>query len=213
MTFWTSANAAIWISVFVLVPIFFNLFNVRRYGEWEFWITAFKTITCVGLIVLGILLQMDSSPGPLLLGTDNNHHTVIPCQNVQTDNCVSHPGFNCIIIFCMLTDYVDWREDAMKPFIVGGGSGRLAGFWLSCCRAAFAYIGVESIGITAYEVERPRESLPKAVRQISWRLTFYYISFSVSIFPRTIRCSHTMSVIPKVPIKGHSFSWSNVTTL
>jgi amino acid transporter len=57
---------------------------------------------------------------------------------------------------------------------VGGGSGRLVGFWLCCCQATFAYTGSEIIGITANEVERPRESLPKAVRRVSYRLVFYY---------------------------------------
>jgi yeast amino acid transporter len=52
--------------------------------------------------------------------------------------------------------------------------GRLAGFWLCCCQATFAYLGAEIIGITANEVERPRESLPKAVRRVSHRLIIYY---------------------------------------
>lgn len=69
----------------------------------------------------------------------------------------------------------DWREDGMKDFLVSGSSGRLVAFWLCCCQACFAYLGSEIIGITANEVERPRQTLPKAVRRVSKRLVFYYV--------------------------------------
>jgi amino acid permease len=69
----------------------------------------------------------------------------------------------------------DWRENAFKEFLVSGVSGNLAGFWLCCCQAAYAYAGAEIIGITSSEAERPRETLPRAVRRISKRLIFYYV--------------------------------------
>jgi yeast amino acid transporter len=56
-----------------------------------------------------------------------------------------------------------------------GALGRLAGFWLCCCQAAFAFTGTEIIGITANEAEQPRTTLPHAVRRIVKRLVFYYI--------------------------------------
>jgi yeast amino acid transporter len=65
----------------------------------------------------------------------------------------------------------------MKTFLVESnvGLGRLIGFWSCCCKACFSYVGSEIIGITANEVERPRETLPKAVRRVSWRLVFLYV--------------------------------------
>ena len=63
----------------------------------------------------------------------------------------------------------------MKSFLTGGASGRLAGFWSCCCQACFSFLGAEILGITAYEVERPRETIPKAVRRVSKRLLFYYV--------------------------------------
>ena len=64
----------------------------------------------------------------------------------------------------------------MESYLVGGGAGRLAGFWSCCCQALFSYLGAELIGITAFEVERPRDSIPKAARRVSNRLVFYYAS-------------------------------------
>ena len=59
--------------------------------------------------------------------------------------------------------------------MVGGGWGRLSGFWACCCQASYSYLGCEIIGITAVEVERPRQTLPKAVRRVSNRIIIYYV--------------------------------------
>lgn len=79
------------------------------------------------------------------------------------------------IPLCLILIEPDWREEAFKAFLVPGALGRLAGVWLSCCQAVFAYSGAEVIGITANEAERPRQTLPKAVRRITKRLAFLYI--------------------------------------
>lgn len=95
MRFWTAdTQPAIWISVYAILPIAFNLFNVRRYGEIEFWLTVAKVAMCVGLIVLGFILAMGASPYPPLLGTSPEDN-VVPCANTTENNCVSPPGFSC----------------------------------------------------------------------------------------------------------------------
>jgi amino acid permease len=101
MTFWVPQShigSAVWISVYLIFPIAFNFFNVRRYGEIEYWLTSLKTATCVGLIILGILLPLDVYAGPRKLGTLGNTH-LIECINPITDRCVPNPGFNCTLIF------------------------------------------------------------------------------------------------------------------
>jgi len=98
MRFWVPAsqvNPAVWISVYAVLPIAFNMFNVRRYGEIEFWLSTLKVLTCVGLIILGLLLAMGASTESALLGT-NSDNGLIACVNATIDNCVSAPGFNCI---------------------------------------------------------------------------------------------------------------------
>jgi amino acid transporter len=89
----------------------------------------------------------------------------------------------------------------MKEFLLGGGAGRLTGFWFACCQACFAYAGVETIAITASEVERPRQTIPKAVRRIANRLNFYYIG---AIFVLGVNLSSTDAILEK------SLSDSNV---
>lgn len=70
------------------------MFNVRRYGEIEFWLTAFKVLTCVLLIAYGVLMAMGASTVTRLAGTDANNQ-LIPCNDPSLDNCVGPLGFNC----------------------------------------------------------------------------------------------------------------------
>jgi amino acid permease len=98
MAFWLPrVNSAVWISIFYLVPFLFNLFNVRRYGEIEFWLTVVKVVTIVGIIFLGILLPMGASPSQQLLGTFNQTTPIVCPPNPSPGECVSQPGFNCNI--------------------------------------------------------------------------------------------------------------------
>ena len=118
MTFWIPADQispAVWISVYMLFPIVFNFFNVRRYGEIEFWLTTAKVITCMGLIVLGILLPMGASTTPRLLGTSPKYD-LIQCVNATVDNCVSPPGFVCTFsnistyLFLQIGEKMGWKS-------------------------------------------------------------------------------------------------------
>lgn len=41
--------------------------------------------------------------------------------------------------------------------------------------AAFSFAGTELVGLTAAETENPRKSIPKACKQVFWRITLFYI--------------------------------------
>jgi amino acid permease len=100
MSLWVPASQispALWISLFGALPIMFNFFNVRKYGEIEFWFTTTKAWTIYGIIILGLLLPMGASTAGPVLGYDQQSHQIIPCQNVTTDDCVSAPGFICTL--------------------------------------------------------------------------------------------------------------------
>src|SRR5579862_2532926 len=69
----------------------------------------------------------------------------------------------------------DWGEGAFRSYFYPGAFGRLVGFWFACCQASYAYLGVKLLGIVAEETERPRETIPRAARLISYRIVFYYV--------------------------------------
>src|SRR5271156_3685560 len=100
MKFWsTPIPEPAWIAIFLVLAFLFNLFNVRRYGEIEFWLTTIKITLIVGLILLGVLLPMGASTEGLLLGTDDNFHPVNCNETVaMIGGCLPSPGFNCLIL-------------------------------------------------------------------------------------------------------------------
>lgn len=58
MTYWTDANPAIWISIFLVIVVAINLAGTRIYGEAEFWFASIKVITIVGLIILSVCIDL-----------------------------------------------------------------------------------------------------------------------------------------------------------
>jgi Amino acid permease len=117
MQYWipdSTVPGGVWIAIFIVIPTAFNFFNVRRYGEIEFWLTTIKVITLIGLILLGIILPMDASPVRPLLGEIN--YQPAPCGPNST-NCVSQPGFNCIPHYFSLF----WRLQSLpsRPCVLG----------------------------------------------------------------------------------------------
>lgn len=94
ISFWLpDVNYAVWISLFFVTSVLFNLLNVRRFGEVEYWLTVVKIATIVGLIILGVLLPMGASVGTRLLKADS----LAPCPpNPAPEECLEPPGFPCI---------------------------------------------------------------------------------------------------------------------
>src|SRR6185295_16714611 len=45
----------------------------------------------------------------------------------------------------------------------------------------FAYLAVELVGVTAGEAENPRETLPKAINTLPWRIGVFYIGALIVI--------------------------------
>ena len=100
MRFWipkSQVNPAVWITLAAAIPIILNFLNVRRYGEFEFWLATTKVVAITGIIILGLLLPMNASTATRILGFDNSTGHLKPCDNPATDNCVSQPGFDCKI--------------------------------------------------------------------------------------------------------------------
>ena len=58
MSYWSTLNPAIWISIFLVLVVAINLLGTRAYGEAEFWFASIKIITIVGLIILSICIDL-----------------------------------------------------------------------------------------------------------------------------------------------------------
>lgn len=65
ISYWVDAdrvNPGVWITIFLVVIIFINYFGVRFFGEFEFWLSSFKVIVIVGLILLSFILMLGGGP-------------------------------------------------------------------------------------------------------------------------------------------------------
>ncbi|KAH9811814.1 amino acid permease/ SLC12A domain-containing protein [Melampsora americana] len=62
--FWTTKiNPALWILIFLFGVALINLGGARMYGEMEFWFCSIKILTIVGVIILGIILDLGGVTG------------------------------------------------------------------------------------------------------------------------------------------------------
>lgn len=82
-------------------------------------------------------------------------------------------GVGLLTIFGILGGHFIGMENFTKgkaPF-VGGMPALLSAFVI----AGFSFQGVEMVGVSAGESENPEQSIPKAVKQIFWRILLFYI--------------------------------------
>lgn len=60
--YWSNANSAIWISIFLVITIAINLLPVKYFGESEFYVCIIKILCITGLIILGIVIFFGGGP-------------------------------------------------------------------------------------------------------------------------------------------------------
>lgn len=69
----------------------------------------------------------------------------------------------------------------MNPFIASGAGGRFLGLFSVLINAAFAYGGIEQLAMAAGEVKDPTKAVPKAIRQVFWRIALFYILGALAV--------------------------------
>ncbi|KAJ9094473.1 hypothetical protein QFC21_006012 [Naganishia friedmannii] len=55
-------NAAVWCSIIIIVIVAINILGVAFFGEIEFWMSTCKVLVLVGLLLLGIILDLGGGP-------------------------------------------------------------------------------------------------------------------------------------------------------
>ncbi|KAJ4375878.1 amino acid transporter [Neocucurbitaria cava] len=57
-------NPGVWVAIFLVTICAINYFGIKFFGELEFWLSSFKVVTIVGVILLSFLLAVGAGPGP-----------------------------------------------------------------------------------------------------------------------------------------------------
>ncbi|KZP01294.1 hypothetical protein CALVIDRAFT_543877 [Calocera viscosa TUFC12733] len=69
ITFWTTAvNNAVWITILGALLFISNLFFVRVYGELEFTFAMLKIMLIIGLIIMGLVIDLGGGPDHTRIG-------------------------------------------------------------------------------------------------------------------------------------------------
>ncbi|KAK2750740.1 hypothetical protein FQN57_002813 [Myotisia sp. PD_48] len=55
-------NVGVWITIFLSAIAIIQIFGVRGYGEAEFVLTSIKIVACIGLIILGVVINVGGVP-------------------------------------------------------------------------------------------------------------------------------------------------------
>ncbi|KAI0797635.1 dicarbixylic amino acid permease [Abortiporus biennis] len=138
--YWTRhVHIAVWM-VFVV-----NLLGVRFFGELEFWFSSIKVITLIGLILMGIIIDLGGNPGHDRIGFRYWDHPYGP-----------------------MGTYLEKQVHNYHLSI-------FLGFWSTLTNALFAYIGTELIGVTVGEAQAPRKNIPIAIRRTFFRIVVFYM--------------------------------------
>lgn len=122
-----------------------NLLGVRVFGELEFWFSSIKVITLVGLILMGIIIDLGGNPHHDRYGFRFWKHPYGPMGIYLLSQV--HNGHLAIFL----------------------------GFWSTLTNALFAYIGTELIGVTVGEAQNPSKNIPRAIKRTFWRIVVFYI--------------------------------------
>ncbi|TFK88698.1 dicarbixylic amino acid permease [Polyporus arcularius HHB13444] len=138
--YWTQkVHIAIWM-VFGI-----NLFGVRVFGELEFWFSSIKVVTLVGLLLMGIIIDLGGNPRHDRLGFRYWDHPYGPMGTYLNSQVHNYH---------------------LSIFL---------GFWSTLTNALFAYIGTELIGVTVGEAQAPRKNIPIAIRRTFFRILVFYV--------------------------------------
>ncbi len=151
LEYWAASrnlNHAVWVTIFLFVLFVIQVFGVRGYGEVEFLLSIIKIIACTGFIILGIIINTGGVP------TDHRGYI-----GGRYWTGVSEPS-----------PYI--APDQRQNHAFKGG---IHGFCSVFVTAAFAFSGTELTGLAAAEAANPLQSLPKASKQVLWRITFFYV--------------------------------------
>ncbi|OWB57460.1 hypothetical protein B5S28_g3405 [[Candida] boidinii] len=156
-------NTAGWITLFLCISVIINLFDIRVYGEVEYYSTVIKLLFLLGMMIYMIILNAGGSP-PLHVKTGFKYWDYDD-SNFKL-NMIYGP-------FRPTFDVTDVGLGALKG--LGGSSGRFCQFLVASVVAAYAYVGTEIILIAGGESRNPRVAIPNATRNIYWRILIFYI--------------------------------------
>jgi len=149
--YWDSpVSPALWVTIFLVLVITINLFGVEGFGEAEFYFSMVKVVAIVGFMY--------------------DFHILSTNTKLLEEQWLNRNSILGIILDCgggPKGEYIGGKNWHHPGAFHNGFKGLCSVF----VTAAFAFSGTELVGLAAAETENPRKSLPKAVKQVFWRIS------------------------------------------
>ncbi|ODV90932.1 hypothetical protein CANCADRAFT_57321 [Tortispora caseinolytica NRRL Y-17796] len=148
LQYWVSretVNPGVWITVFLVIIVSINYLGVKFFGELEFWLSALKVVTMIGLILVLLVIALGGAPTHDRLGFRYYHN----------------PGA--------------FKDYSQSGLTIGGPTGQFFSFVMVLVTAVFAYLGTELVGVTVGEAENPRRNIPRAIKLTFYRILVFYV--------------------------------------
>ncbi|KAF8534540.1 amino acid permease/ SLC12A domain-containing protein [Trichophaea hybrida] len=147
VTGWSTDVGQGWIITGILaVVILINVFGIRVFGEIEYVCGLLKVILVVGLSILMLAINRGAGPNGRVYGIEFwRAQYRFPSSFGAEVNGTGTPHLSTTI---------------------DGTFGRFLGVWKGMTIAAFSWIGIEIVAVTANEAKYPRDDLPRATKRI-----------------------------------------------
>ncbi|KAH7909949.1 amino acid permease/ SLC12A domain-containing protein [Hygrophoropsis aurantiaca] len=147
ITYWDSNpnHAGIYIAVICVCVSAINIFGVQYFAEAEFFFSLIKITMITGLILLGVILDIEPGNGPNG-GRLGFHYW-------------KNPGV--------------FNGSGLEPKHLN--LDRFLGVVSVLVQAAFSYQSMELVAVAASETQNPRRNIAKAVRRVFYRIFIFYI--------------------------------------
>jgi amino acid transporter len=154
----TGVNVGVYVTIFLLIIVFFNVFGVLGYAEEEFWASLLKLSAVVIFMIIAFVLVLGGAPA--------NNGLCGP----EIDPKI--PG-----VFAATGCYREYWG-ARYWYDPGAFKNGFKGFCSVFVTAAFAFSGTELVGLAAAESENPGKHLPSAIKQVFWRITLWVLGIA-----------------------------------
>ncbi|CAG8247239.1 unnamed protein product [Penicillium nalgiovense] len=149
--YWTDAVPQWgWILIFWVMFLTLSNLGILAYGEMEFWLSLIKVLALIVFFILAIIIS-SGGIGPRAIGFEYWHD----------------PGA-----------FADSINGVAKTFVVAGTLYAGTEMYVSQYRRWRGMAQANSqirVGITAGESANPQKAVPKAIRQVFWRILIFYV--------------------------------------
>ncbi|KAK3989685.1 hypothetical protein QBC44DRAFT_80531 [Cladorrhinum sp. PSN332] len=163
----TEVDNAVWITVFLILVILFNMVPVRVFGELEYIFGCFKLMFITMLIMMMFFLSI-----------------IQPRGEAYYDSPLGTKFWNSPYSFFNSVYHARDENNEIKHTITGS-LGTLLGVWTTFTGVMFSYIGMDIVAATAAESQALAdvESMKMAARKINLRIiTLYSLAMLTASF-------------------------------